>query len=96
MNTFLNDWGLSVITFLPLVGAAVMMLDPQGARSAHKLVALVTLAGGRWSWASGCCSSSTTTGPATLQFQIDRKWIELINSRFTMGVDGIVPAAARR
>ena len=30
---FLNDWGLTLAVFVPLVGALVMLADPQGARS---------------------------------------------------------------
>jgi NADH:ubiquinone oxidoreductase subunit 4 (subunit M) len=40
-NQFLTDWGLSLIVFLPLVGAFVMMLIPKGEEQMHKVVALV-------------------------------------------------------
>jgi NADH-quinone oxidoreductase subunit M len=88
MNTFLHDWALAVITFVPLVGAAVMMAIPKENEQVHKLVALVTsvvaLAVGVWLLFE---FDYDTAGK--LQFNIDRKWIELIHSRFTMGVDGI-------
>ena len=42
MNTFLHNWGLAVITFVPLLGAVVMMAIPKGEEQLHKLVALVT------------------------------------------------------
>jgi NADH-quinone oxidoreductase subunit M len=40
-NDFLTDWGLSLIVFLPLVGALVMMLIPKAEEQLHKVVALV-------------------------------------------------------
>ncbi|MCC6224782.1 MAG: NADH-quinone oxidoreductase subunit M [Microthrixaceae bacterium] len=88
MNTFLNDWGLALITFLPLVGAAVMLAIPKGEEQLHKLVALVassaTLAVGVW-----LLAKFNYDRAGVMQFEIDRKWIELIHSRFTMGIDGI-------
>jgi NADH-quinone oxidoreductase subunit M len=88
MNDFIRDWGLAVITFLPLAGALVMMLIPRGEEQTHKLVALVTTLAtfgvGIWLLADFDYDHSKT-----LQFVIDKKWIELIHSRFTMGVDGL-------
>ena len=40
-NQFLTDWGLSLIVFLPLVGALVMMLIPKAEEQLLKVVALV-------------------------------------------------------
>ena len=42
MEDFLNDWGLSVAVFLPLVGAAVMVLIPRAEEQLHKTIALLT------------------------------------------------------
>ena len=88
MNTFLHDWGLAVITFVPLIGAAVMLLIPKDEEQLHKAVALVTslvaFAVGIW-----LLVKFDYDHAGKLQFGIDRKWIELIHSRFTMGVDGL-------
>jgi NADH-quinone oxidoreductase subunit M len=88
MNSFLHDWGLAVITFVPLAGAAVMLAIPKESEQVHKLVALVssllTAAVGVWLLAEFDYGKA-----GSLQFGIDRKWIELIHSRFTMGIDGI-------
>ena len=35
-NDFLTDWGLSLMVFLPLAGALVMMLHPEGRGAAHQ------------------------------------------------------------
>ena len=40
MNDFLNDWGLTLAMFLPLVGALVMLLIPKAEEQLHKVVAL--------------------------------------------------------
>ena len=84
MNSFLHDWGLAVITFVPLAGAAVMLAIPKESEQVHKLVALVssllTAAVGVWLLAEFDYGKA-----GSLQFGIDRKWIELIHSRFTMG-----------
>ncbi|HKY16798.1 MAG TPA: NADH-quinone oxidoreductase subunit M [Microthrixaceae bacterium] len=88
MNDFLHDWGLAVITFLPLVGALVMLLIPKTEEQTHKLVALGTslaaFAVGIW-----ILFEFNYDAAERMQFTIDRSWIELINSRFIMGVDGI-------
>jgi NADH-quinone oxidoreductase subunit M len=88
MNTFLHDWGLAAITFVPLLGAVVMLAIPKENEQIHKLVALVAsgLAAVIGIW---LLAEFNYDKAGTLQFGIDRKWIELIHSRFTMGVDGI-------
>jgi NADH-quinone oxidoreductase subunit M len=88
MNQFIRDWGLAVITFLPLAGALVMLLIPKGEEQTHKAVALVSsLAAfgvGIWLLADFDYDHSRK-----LQFVINKQWIELIHARFTMGVDGL-------
>ena len=44
-NQFLTDWGLTLMVFLPLAGALVMLLIPKSEEAVHKWLALgVTLA----------------------------------------------------
>ena len=88
MNDFLNDWGLSLAIFLPLVGVAVMLFVPRQEEQLHKLVALVT-----------SLSVAVMTvlllanfdydNARELQFVVDREWIPVINSRYIVGLDGI-------
>ena len=40
MTEFLNDWGLTAVTFVQLVGALVMMLIPRDNEGAHKQISL--------------------------------------------------------
>src|SRR5690606_26617291 len=86
MTDFLNDWGLILITFVPLAGALVMMAVPKQSEETHKLIALV---------ASGIALVlgilllvEFDTGEG-LQFVVDHEWIPLINSSFILGLDGI-------
>ncbi|MEZ5373622.1 MAG: NADH-quinone oxidoreductase subunit M [Microthrixaceae bacterium] len=84
-----QTWVLPLLTFLPLVGAVVMMLlIPKEAESTHKLIALgtslATAALGIAMFASFNYDASKD-----LQFVVDQAWIPRIGSRFIMGVDGI-------
>ena len=88
MEDFLTHWGLSLAIFIPLVGAALMMLIPKAEEQLHKWIALL----------SSLLVLAATVGVAwffdydhsgQLQFVVDDKWIEIINSRYIVGVDGI-------
>src|SRR3954452_6380887 len=87
MEDILLHWGLSVAVFAPLVGAAVMMIIPRAEETLHKWVALLT----------SLFVFATTIGVAIvfdydkqgLQFLVDHKWIDIINSRYIVGIDGI-------
>ncbi|MGH2394380.1 MAG: complex I subunit 4 family protein, partial [Candidatus Limnocylindria bacterium] len=86
-NQFLTDWGLTLMVFLPLAGALVMMLIPKTEESAHKWVALVvTLA----TAGIGAAVIADFDYGATdvLQFVVDKPWIDVIHSRYAIGVDG--------
>ena len=87
-NDFLHEWGLALMVFLPLAGAAVMLFIPRVEEQLHKVIALVS------------CLAAAGVGIAVmaefnydqaseLQFQIDKSWIDVINSRFLLGIDGI-------
>ena len=89
MKSFLDDWGLTLATFIPLVGVAIMLLVPKAEEQLHKIVALLTTLGGRRSSACCCSPTSTTTGPASSSSSINKPWIPFINSRYHMGLDGI-------
>jgi len=88
MKDFLNNWGLSLAVFLPLVGAAIVMLIPRSEEYLHKVVALVTsLAVALVGVLLLTNFDYDTTG--TLQFVVDKAWIPVINSRYVVGMDGI-------
>ncbi len=88
MTDFLNDWGLTLVTFVPLVGALVMMAVPSAEEKALKQLALLSslLA----MVIGGLLLIDFDYGNAgALQYVVDARWIEVINSRYILGLDGI-------
>jgi NADH-quinone oxidoreductase subunit M len=88
MDTF-DDWVLTLAVFTPLVGAIVMMLVPRDREDAHKGIALIsslaTLGFGIYLLAQFDYGESR----GGLQFTVDEKWIDVIGSRYQLGIDGI-------
>jgi NADH-quinone oxidoreductase subunit M len=99
-NQFLTDWGLTLMVFLPLAGALVMLLIPRTEENVHRWVALlVTLATagiGAAVIADFDFNAAGEIGEAgTLQFAVDKAWIDVINARYAIGIDGLsVPLIA--
>ncbi|MFN7148823.1 MAG: NADH-quinone oxidoreductase subunit M, partial [Microthrixaceae bacterium] len=88
MTEFLNDWGLVLVTFLPLAGALVMLLVPKESEGAIKALALGTsLAAAVMGLLLMIDFDYGRAGE--LQFEVDTAWIDLINARFIMGLDGL-------
>src|SRR5690606_27312295 len=87
-NQFLTDWGLTLMVFLPLAGALVMLLIPRAEETTHKVVALaVALA---TAGIGGAVIADFDYGATdTLQFTVDESWIEVINARYAIGIDGL-------
>jgi NADH-quinone oxidoreductase subunit M len=88
MRSFLNDWGLILVTFVPLAGALVMMAVPKESEGTHKAIALVA------SLIAAAIGVLLLVdfdygNAETLQYVVDRQWIEVINSRFILGLDGL-------
>jgi NADH-quinone oxidoreductase subunit M len=87
-NQFLTDWGLTLMVFLPLAGALVMMLVPRTEETAHRWIALLvalTTAGIGVAVLADFDYGATDT----LQFAVDKSWIDVIHSRYAIGVDGL-------
>ncbi len=88
MENFLDHWGLSLAIFIPLVGAAVMMIIPRAQEELHKWIALLT---------TTLVFAVTILvavyfdydNSGQLQYVVNHNWIEAINSRYIVGVDGI-------
>jgi NADH-quinone oxidoreductase subunit M len=88
MHDFLNDWGLSLAIFLPLAGAIVLLAIPRTEVLAVKSVALIA------SLASAAVGvllflDFNYDDAGTLQYVVDKGWIDVINSRYIVGLDGI-------
>lgn len=88
MKDLLNGWGVTAAVFLPLVGAAVMLLIPKSEETLHKVVALATslvvLAVG-----VALVANFDYDHTAKMQFFQDKTWIEMINARYLVGLDGM-------
>jgi NADH-quinone oxidoreductase subunit M len=88
MEEFLDDWGLTLVTFLPIVGALVVMAIPKAEEQAIKVAALLaSLAAAAVGVLLLVNFDIDTAG--TYQFVIDNEWIPLIDSRYILGLDGI-------
>jgi NADH-quinone oxidoreductase subunit M len=83
-----QNWLLSLGTFLPLAGVLVMLLIPKREELLHKQIAMVTAA------ATLAVGIYTLTQfdydrAEALQFYANTEWISVINSGYTIGLDGI-------
>ncbi len=65
MESFMNDWGISLAMFLPMAVALVMMLIPKDEEELHKLLALRPRWGrGRSAWLMAATLIGPHQGPA--------------------------------
>ena len=88
MTDFLNDWGLTLVTFVPLIGALVMMAVPAAEEKMLKQLALLSSLVAMV--IGGLLMLDFDYGNAgALQYVVDARWIEVINSRYILGLDGI-------
>ena len=83
-----QNWLLSVGTFLPLVGVALMMFIPRDDEVTHKIIGIAT-AGATLVIGIVTLSAFDYDQAEKLQFFVDAEWIPVINSNYTIGVDGI-------
>ena len=75
------------MVFLPLVGAAVVLMIPRANEQAIKVVSLATALGAFG--ASIGVAAAFDYGQSGFQFGADLSWIPAINARFHIGIDGI-------
>jgi NADH-quinone oxidoreductase subunit M len=83
-----DSWALSLAVFLPLVGTAVILAIPRAKEQLIKLAALVTT-GLTLLVGLGILLEFDYDAADKLQFQVDKSWIEVISSRYHVGIDGI-------
>src|SRR5262245_26867194 len=93
-NQFLSDWGLTIMVFLPLAGALVMLLIPRTEEQIHRTLALVvTLATA--GIGAAVIADFDYGASDTLQFAVNKAWIDVIHARYAIGIDGLsVPLIA--
>lgn len=88
MSWFDAGWGLSLVVFLPLVGAAVVLLIPKAAVGAVKGAGLAFTF---LSFLFSIVAAARFDLSAAAQFQLGTRlpWIGAINANYHIGVDGI-------
>jgi NADH-quinone oxidoreductase subunit M len=87
MNWF-DSWALTLTVLIPAVGAVVLLLIPRVEEETIKLVALVaTLA--TFAASVVIAFRFEYDHSSLLQFDVDKRWIDVINSRYHVAVDGI-------
>jgi NADH-quinone oxidoreductase subunit M len=83
-----DSWGVTLAVFLPAAGMVVVLAIPKTQERALKLTTLATtlatLAVG-----VGMLARFDYDRTGALQFQVNKSWIDVIHSRYHMGVDGI-------
>jgi NADH-quinone oxidoreductase subunit M len=83
-----DSWGLTLAVFLPAVGMVVVLAIPRVQELAIKVTALLTtLATLGVGIALLARFDFDMTGK--LQYDVNKSWIDVINSRYHMGIDGI-------
>jgi NADH-quinone oxidoreductase subunit M len=83
-----DSWGVTLAVFLPAAGMVVVLAIPKAQERALKVTTLATtLATLGVGIAMLARFDYDRTG--ALQFQVDEPWIDVIHSRYHMGVDGI-------
>jgi NADH-quinone oxidoreductase subunit M len=83
-----HNWALTVGTFLPLVGALIMLFIPKAEEALIKSVAIATaiatLAVGIYTMIQFDFGNA-----GTMQFVAQHEWISVIKSSYFIGIDGI-------
>ena len=89
-DLFESGWGLSLIVFLPLVGAGMVLLVPKAQEKAAKTIALFfAVASFALSVVAIFRFHYGAAAAGKFQLGTDLSWISSIGSRYHIGIDGI-------
>jgi NADH-quinone oxidoreductase subunit M len=83
-----SEWALTLAVFLPAVGAVIVMLIPRAQEELIKWVTLLTTVA-TLGIVLAILFDFDYDRTHDLQFAINNDWIDVINSRYHLGVDGI-------
>jgi len=87
MNWF-DSWALTLTVLIPAVGALIVMLVPRAEEESIKWIALLaTLA--PLAVTVGIMFRFKYNHSSRLQFNVDKRWIDVINSHYHVAIDGI-------
>src|SRR5689334_20195118 len=82
-----DNWALTLAVFIPIVGMVIVLLIP---KADENLIKVVTLLATLLTAAVGIgILANFNLDDGRLQFQANERWIEVINSRYHVGIDGI-------
>ena len=84
MNWF-DSWALTLVVFIPAVGAVIMMLIPRAEEEAIKWVALLTTLATLRRHDRDRVATFNYGQSSTLQFNVNKHWIDVINSHYHVG-----------
>ena len=84
-----DDWALTLAVFLPARRAWRSCCSSRRRRRRRSRSSRSSRRWSRSRSASASSPTSTTTAPAMLQFQVNEAWIDVINARYHLGIDGI-------
>ncbi|HEX9713170.1 MAG TPA: NADH-quinone oxidoreductase subunit M [Actinomycetota bacterium] len=88
MESTLDLWLLSLIVFLPLVGAGLIAATPRAQEKAIQGIA-VLFSGAALFFGIVALVRFDFGATRVFQFSVDTKWIESVGARYHMAVDGI-------
>jgi len=88
MEWFDDGWGLSLATFLPVLGAIVLLFVPSAKEQLIKLVGTI-FAGLALIAGIGLLMRFDHSNSGEIQLGTDLEWISQINARFHIGIDGM-------
>src|SRR5512143_2934785 len=88
MNWF-DSWGLTLVVFLPVVGMALVLLIPREQEQAIKVTTLLATLATLGVTIAVLARYHYGAGHPGLQFDVNKSWIDVINSRYHIAVDGI-------
>ncbi|MDQ3569586.1 MAG: NADH-quinone oxidoreductase subunit M [Actinomycetota bacterium] len=83
-----DSWALTLAVFIPALGATVLIAVPRRAEALMKVVALVTTIATA-GVGVGILARFDYGSTDTLQFEVDVPWIDVIDSRYHVGLDGL-------
>jgi NADH-quinone oxidoreductase subunit M len=88
MHLTADNWLLSAAVFTPFAGVVVMLFIPRREEQLHKLVALVTSLV-TLGFGITILARFSYDDASSLQFYADAPWIDVIKSRYIVGLDGV-------
>ncbi len=88
MHSWFDSWALTLVVFIPAVGAVITMLIPREEEEAIKWTALLTTLA-TLGFTIATVAKFDFDKTSTLQFSVNKNWIDVINSHYHVAVDGI-------